>query len=212
MHLKYNKSQYLCHIKPIKIMKSITVFCGSSAGTDSIFMEQAFQLGKTLGENNIGLIYGGAKVGLMGAVADGALSAGGSVTGVLPDFLKSKEIAHTGLTELLIVDSMHTRKTKMNELCEGVITLPGGYGTMEEFFEMLTWAQLGLHKKPIGILNTNGYYDAMITLVQTMVEKGFLKEINQDMILISDDIDTLLDKMKNYVPPAVGKWINKDEV
>lgn len=193
-------------------MKSITVFCGSSAGTDSIFMEQAFQLGKTLGENNIGLVYGGAKVGLMGAVADGALSAGGIVTGVIPDFLRSKEIAHTGLTELLIVDSMHTRKMKMNELCEGVITLPGGYGTMEEFFEMLTWAQLGLHQKPIGILNINGYYDAMITLVQTMVDKGFLKEVNQDMILISDDIDTLLDKMKNYVPPVVGKWIKKDEV
>lgn len=193
-------------------MKSITVFCGSSAGTDSIFMEQAFQLGKTLGENNIGLVYGGAKVGLMGAVADGALSASGVVTGVIPDFLRSKEIAHTGLTELLIVDSMHTRKMKMNELCEGVITLPGGYGTMEEFFEMLTWAQLGLHQKPIGILNINGYYDAMITLVQTMVDKGFLKEVNQDMILISDDIDTLLDKMKNYVPPVVGKWIKKDEV
>ncbi|WP_343670925.1 TIGR00730 family Rossman fold protein [Chitinophaga sp.] len=193
-------------------MKSITVFCGSSNGTDNIFMEQAFQLGKTLAENNIGLVYGGAKVGLMGAVADGALSAGGSVTGVIPDFLRAKEIAHTGLTELLIVDSMHTRKMKMNELCEGVITLPGGYGTMEEFFEMLTWAQLGLHKKPIGILNTNGYYDAMITLVQTMVDKGFLKETYQDMILISDDIDTLLDKMKNYVAPTVGKWINKDEV
>jgi uncharacterized protein (TIGR00730 family) len=193
-------------------MKNITVFCASSNGTDPIFMDQAFQLGKTLAENKIGLVYGGAKVGLMGAVADGALSANGTVTGVLPDFLRSKEIAHTGLTELLIVDSMHTRKTKMNELCDGVITLPGGYGTLEEFFEMLTWAQLGLHKKPIGILNIKGYYDAMITLVQTMVDSGFLKEINQDMILVSDDIDTLLEKMRNYVPPAVGKWINKEEV
>lgn len=193
-------------------MKNITVFCASSNGNDPIFMDQAFQLGKTLAENKIGLVYGGAKVGLMGAVADGALSANGTVTGVLPDFLRSKEIAHTGLTELLIVDSMHTRKTKMNELCDGVITLPGGYGTLEEFFEMLTWAQLGLHKKPIGILNINGYYNAMITLVQTMVDSGFLKEINQDMILISDDIDTLLEKMRNYVPPAVGKWINKEEV
>ena len=175
-------------------------------------MEQAYTLGKTLAENKIGVVYGGAKVGLMGAVADGALQGGGTVTGVIPDFLRAKEIAHTGLTELLIVESMHARKTKMHELCDGVITLPGGYGTMEEFFEILTWAQLGLHKKPIGVLNTNGFYDPLISLVDTMVENGFLKPVNQDMILISEDIADLLDKMDKYVPPAVGKWINKDEV
>src|ERR1700750_1460825 len=134
-------------------MKSITVFCGSSFGTDDIFREQAFLLGETLAKQHIQLIYGGADTGLMGAVADGTLNAGGKVTGILPHFLQSKEIAHKNLTELIIVETMHERKTKMNDLCEGVIVLPGGYGTLEEFFEMITWAQLGLHKKPIGILN-----------------------------------------------------------
>jgi uncharacterized protein (TIGR00730 family) len=148
----------------------------------------------------------------MKAVADGALNEGGKVTGVLPHFLQSKEIAHKNLTELILVETMHERKTKMNELCDGVIVLPGGYGTLEEFFEMITWAQLGLHKKPIGILNINGFYDDLIRLVQTMVDNGFLKQINRDMLLISDNIDELLEKMRNYEAPSVGKWISKEEV
>ncbi|WP_223606996.1 TIGR00730 family Rossman fold protein [Chryseobacterium sp. OSA05B] len=193
-------------------MKSITVFCGSSFGTDDIFREQAFLLGETLAKQHIQLIYGGADTGLMGAVADGTLNAGGKVTGILPHFLQSKEIAHKNLTELIIVETMHERKTKMNDLCEGVIVLPGGYGTLEEFFEMITWAQLGLHKKPIGILNIDGFYDDLIKLVQTMVDKGFLKLVNRDMLLISDNIDELLEKMRNYEAPTVGKWISKDEV
>lgn len=193
-------------------MKSITVFCGSSFGTDDIFREQAFLLGETLAKQHIQLIYGGADTGLMGAVADGTLNAGGKVTGILPHFLQSKEIAHKNLTELIIVETMHERKTKMNDLCEGVIVLPGGYGTLEEFFEMITWAQLGLHKKPIGILNIDGFYDDLIRLVQTMVDKGFLKLVNRDMLLISEDIDELLEKMRNYEAPTVGKWISKDEV
>ncbi len=193
-------------------MKSITVFCGSSFGSEDIYKEQAFLLGKTLAKNNIQLIYGGANVGLMGAVADGALQSGGKVVGVLPYFLQSKEIAHKQLTELILVETMHERKTKMNELCDGVIVLPGGYGTLEEFFEMITWAQLGLHQKPIGILNIDGFYDDLINLVQNMVEKGFLKQINRDMLLISNDIGNLLEKMKNYEAPTVGKWISKDEV
>ncbi|MCT2561187.1 TIGR00730 family Rossman fold protein [Chryseobacterium herbae] len=193
-------------------MKSITVFCGSSFGTDDIFKEQAFLLGQTLAKQHIQLIYGGADTGLMGAVADGTLSAGGKVTGILPHFLQSKEIAHKNLTELIIVETMHERKTKMNDLCEGVIVLPGGYGTLEEFFEMITWAQLGLHKKPIGILNIDGFYDDLIKLVQTMVDKGFLKLVNRDMLLISENIDELLEKMRNYEAPTVGKWISKDEV
>jgi uncharacterized protein (TIGR00730 family) len=193
-------------------MKRITVFCGSSFGTEEIYTTQATQLGKTLAKHNIELVYGGANVGLMSAVADGVLNEGGKVIGVLPNFLKSKEIAHEHLTELILVDSMHERKNKMNELSDGVIALPGGFGTLEEFFEMLTWAQLGLHKKPIAILNINGFYDSLMDLVQTMVKKGFLKEVNQKMILVSDDIDELLDKMKKYVAPAVGKWINKETV
>jgi uncharacterized protein (TIGR00730 family) len=193
-------------------MKSITVFCGSSFGSDSIFEEQATLLGQTLAKQNIQLVYGGSNTGLMKAVADGALNAGGKVIGVLPHFLQSKEIAHKQLTELILVETMHERKTKMNELCDGVIVLPGGYGTMEEFFEMITWAQLGLHKKPIAILNIDGFYDDLIKLVQTMVDKGFLKQINRDMLLMNDNISELLEKMKNYEAPSVGKWISKDEV
>jgi uncharacterized protein (TIGR00730 family) len=173
---------------------------------------QATRLGQILAKQNIELVYGGASVGLMGAVANGVLSEGGKVIGVLPRFLRAKEIAHEELTELILVESMHERKTKMNELCDGVIALPGGFGTLEEFFEMLTWAQLGLHKKPIAILNIEGFYDSLTTLVQTMVDKGFLKEANQQMLLMSNNIEDLLVKMRNYVPPAVGKWINKETV
>ncbi|MEO7978009.1 TIGR00730 family Rossman fold protein [Flavobacterium sp.] len=193
-------------------MKRITVFCGSSFGTDAIYKEQAKLLGETLAKQNLELVYGGANVGLMGAVADGVLNKGGKVIGVLPDFLRSKEIAHTGLTELIMVESMHERKTKMNELCDGVIALPGGFGTMEELFEMITWAQLGLHKKPVAILNINGFYDSLIVMIQTMVTKGLLKEANQQMLLVSDEIEDLLYKMKNYQPPTVGKWIDKEKV
>jgi len=193
-------------------MKSITVFCGSSFGSDDVFKEQATLLGQTLAKQNIQLVYGGADVGLMGAVADGALNEGGKVVGVLPYFLQSKEIAHKQLTELILVETMHERKTKMNDLCDGVIVLPGGYGTLEEFFEMITWAQLGLHQKPIAVLNIDGFYNDLIKLVQTMVDKGFLKPINREMLLISNNIDELLEMMKNYQAPTVGKWISKGEV
>ncbi|MBF4465306.1 TIGR00730 family Rossman fold protein [Flavobacterium sp. LC2016-12] len=193
-------------------MKRITVFCGSSFGTESIYTEQATLLGETFAKENIELVYGGAKVGLMGAVADGVLNNGGKAIGVLPNFLRSKEIAHLGLTELILVESMHERKTKMNDLCDGVIALPGGFGTLEELFEMITWAQLGLHKKPIAILNINGFYDSLIELTKTMVEKGLLKEVNQKMLLVSDTIPDLLHQMRNYTPPTVGKWIDKDKM
>jgi len=193
-------------------LKRITVFCGSGIGTDDIYQTQALLVGEVLAKNKIELVYGGAKIGLMGAVADGVLSNGGRVTGVLPYFLKSKEIAHQQLTELILVNTMHERKTKMNELCDGVIALPGGFGTLEELFEMLTWAQLGLHKKPIGILNVGGFYDSLIDLLATMVAKGFLKQINQQMLLVSDNIEDLLYQMKRYVAPEVGKWISEETV
>ena len=202
---------YRAHIQ-FKKMKRITVFCGSSSGTEEIYTSQATLLGETLAKRNIELVYGGAKVGLMGAVADGVLNAGGKAIGVLPNFLGSKEIAHPQLTELILVETMHERKTKMNDLCDGVIALPGGFGTLDELFEMLTWGQLGLHKKPIAILNVDGYYDALIIFVQTMTDKGLLKEVNQQMLLVSDTIDDLLEKMENYVPPTVGKWINKENI
>lgn len=192
-------------------MKRISVFCGSSVGNDKDFEITAFNLGKLMAGKNVELVYGGSKVGLMRAVADGILNNKGKVIGVLPGFLSSKEIAHDNLTELIIVESMHERKTKMNELCDGVIALPGGFGTMDEFFEMLTWAQLGLHKKPIGILNVNGFYDLLIQFVQNMVDKGLLKTINQQMILVSDDAEDLLTKMENYIAPEVKKWIKEGD-
>ncbi|MFE3847010.1 TIGR00730 family Rossman fold protein [Flavobacterium sp. LB3P45] len=190
-------------------MKRITVFCGSSFGNEKNYELQAFLLGSVMAKKNIDLVYGGAKVGLMGAVANGVLSENGNVFGVLPRFLMSKEVAHDNLTELIIVESMHERKTRMNELSDGVIALPGGFGTLEEFFEMLTWGQLGLHKKPIGILNVDGFYDLLLQFIQKMVDSGFLKEINQKMILVSGTAEELLNKMENYTAPEVGKWIKK---
>ncbi|MFC6102998.1 LOG family protein [Olivibacter domesticus] len=192
-------------------MKRITVFCGSSIGTENIYFEQASLLGETLAGNDIQLIYGGAKVGLMGAVADGALNKNGEVIGVIPDFLLKKELAHHGITKLHVVETMHQRKTLMHDLSDGFIALPGGFGTMEELFEIITWAQLGLHKKPIGLLNTNGFYNHLKLLIDQMVASGFLKEINRDMLLIDENIDDLLKQMKDYTAPSVGKWIQKEE-
>ena len=194
------------------MMKRISVFCGSSFGSEKIYEQEAYNLGKALAKRNIELVYGGANVGLMGAVANGVLENKGKAIGVLPTFLQKVEIGHDNLTELIIVETMHQRKTKMDELSDGIITLPGGFGTLEEFFEMLTWAQLGLHKKPVAILNTNGFYDELLYLIQKMVDKGFLKQANQEMLILSNNIDDLIDKMKNYKAPAFGKWINKSEI
>lgn len=193
-------------------MKRISVFCGSSSGKDTTYETIARELGRQLAIESIELVYGGAKVGLMGAIADGVLAESGNAIGVLPVFLMKKEIAHDGLTELILVDTLHERKTKMNDLSDGVIALPGGFGTLEEYFEMLTWGQLGLHQKPMGILNINGYYDELINFLDSMVEKGFLKEVNRKMVLVSDNIEELLDKMKNYEAPDVGKWIRKENL
>lgn len=190
-------------------LKRITVFCGSSAGTDQQYQEQAYLLGKMLASRHIGLVYGGAKIGLMGAVARGALENGGDAIGVLPHHLKSREVAHDNLTQLIMVDTMHQRKAIMDELSDGVIALPGGFGTLEELFEMLTWAQLGLHKKPIALLNINGFYNELMALLQKMVDQGFLKTSNQEMLMVSDDMEDLLDKMQHYEAlPAEGKWID----
>lgn len=181
-------------------------------GVDSVYKNQATQLGETLAKQHIELVYGGADIGLMGAVANGALNANGKVIGVIPEFLATKEIAHQRLTELIIVESMHERKTKMNELCDGVISLPGGLGTLEEFFEMTTWAQLGLHQKPIGVLNVDGYYSPLIEMLQNIVRKGFMKKSDYDMILVSDNINDLLDQMHNHTPQSTIEWINEDMV
>ena len=180
-------------------------------GSDTVYQQQATELGHLMAENQIRLIYGGAKIGLMGMVANGALENNGLVTGVLPHFLRTKEIAHDSLTDLILVETMHERKTKMNELSEGVIALAGGFGTMEEFFEMLTWGQLGLHTKPMGLLNTNGFFDELITLLDKMVNTGFLKQLNREMVLIANEPSELLEKMKAYQAPIVRKWISEEE-
>lgn len=190
-------------------MNKVAIFCGSSYGNEKIFKEYVSKLGHTLASRGIGVVYGGAKVGLMGIIADSVLNAGGEVIGVIPKFLQGKEIAHDKLTDLIIVDTMHQRKSKMDELSDGVIALPGGFGTMEEFFEILTWGQLGLHKKPMGLLNIDGFFDPLLQFIQNMVDKGFLKRINQEMVLVSSDVDQLLDRMENYQPPTAGKWIEK---
>lgn len=193
-------------------MKRVSVFCGSSLGTDKIYEQEAFNLGKALAEQKIELVYGGASVGLMGAVANGVLENNGKAIGVLPVFLQRVEIGHKNLSELILVDTMHQRKAKMEELSDGMISLPGGFGTLEEFFEMLTWAQLGLHKKPVAILNINGFYDELLSLIQKMADKGFLKQANQEMLIVSDSIEELLDQMKSYKAPTHSKWIHKKEI
>ena len=189
-------------------LKKIVVFCASSPGRGSEFIEAAHEVGKVFADKGITLVYGGGRVGLMGAVADAAMENQGQVIGVIPQFLNSKEIGHSGITQLIEVDTMHERKAKMNALCDGVIALPGGFGTMEELFEMTTWGQLGLHKKPIGILNVNGFYDHLIAFIQHMVDSGLLKEENQKMILYSDNIEDLLEQMEAYEAPPVPKWLN----
>ena len=190
-------------------MKRVSVFCGSSHGTDKVFEAQAYELGKLLAERNIELVYGGTNVGLMGAVANGALEHGGKVIGVVPECISSKGIAHTGLTELILVDTMHQRKAKMYDLSDGIITLPGGYGTLEELFEILTWAQLGLHKKPVAILNIDYFYDALLSHIHKMVNKGFMKDANKEMLIVSHDMEEMLEKMECYKAPVVDKWIKK---
>lgn len=187
-------------------MKYISVFCGSSSGNEAIFTEQAATLGRTIAQNGYGIIYGGARVGLMGALAEGALAEGGEVIGVIPGFLQQKELEHKKLTKLHIVETMHERKAMMNNLSDAVIALPGGYGTMEELFEMLTWAQLSIHRKPIGLLNVEGFYDPLIDMSRRMIEKGFLKKEYEELLIVAKSSNTLLDKMKSFIPLKNEKW------
>lgn len=193
-------------------MNSIAVFCGASLGNDNIIISEAHALGKTLAQNNITLVYGAAKIGIMGVVAKGALENNGKVLGIIPNFLKTKEIVSEDLTQLIVTNNMHDRKVKMYEKSDGFIVIPGGFGTMDEFFEITTWGQLGLHIKPIGILNINGYYDALIQQSKVMVSKGFLSEENFKAVVIDNTIDGLLDKMNNFKPLPAPKWLNKDRL
>lgn len=192
-------------------MNAICVFCGSHPGNDPAYAEAASQLGRTLAERDITLVYGGGHVGLMGVVADAALGAGGEVLGVMPRALVDREIGHTGLTKLHVVQSMHERKALMSKLSEGFIALPGGNGTLEEFFEVLTWAQLGEHAKPCGLLNVAGYYDPLITVFDRMVDRAFLKEEHRKLVLVEEEPMTLLKRFEGYEPPKTVKWIGPSE-
>ena len=181
-------------------MNHITVFCASSAGFDPQYGDAARALGQFLVKQNITLVYGGGRVGLMGILADAVLAGGGQVIGVIPQFLLDLEVGHTGLTELLVVKSMHERKLRMAELGDGVIALPGGFGTLEELIEILTWSQLALHGKPVGILNTNGYYNLLRQFFDHMVGEGLLKPQNRDLAIFEDDIERLYEKMSIFRP------------
>ncbi|MCB0423615.1 MAG: TIGR00730 family Rossman fold protein [Flavobacteriaceae bacterium] len=193
-------------------MNSVAVFCGSSEGNDQEIIEQSYLLGKTLAKRKMTLVYGGAKIGIMGQVARGVLEHNGQVLGVIPDFLKKKEVVHPNLTELITTKNMHDRKVIMYEKSDGFIIIPGGFGTMDEFFEITTWGQIGLHAKPIGILNLNGYYDALLSQCKVMVERGFLKQANLEVILVDTTIDGLLEKMENFKTTSQPKWIKKEQV
>jgi uncharacterized protein (TIGR00730 family) len=172
----------------------------------------ARELGTTLARQGIGLVYGGASVGLMGAVADAALAAGGEVIGVIPEALVRKEVAHGGPVDLRIVGSMHERKAMMAELSCGFVALPGGIGTLEELFEIWTWAQLGHHRKPCALLNVEGYYDPLIAFLDGVVERRFLKAEHRGMLIVADDPEALLDRLRDYAPPVVGKWLTSEDV
>ncbi|MEF2966990.1 TIGR00730 family Rossman fold protein [Paenibacillus sp. M1] len=192
-------------------MKNIAVFCGSSAGSSELYIQGATAMGKELAARGLTLVYGGSSIGLMGAVADAVLEAGGNVIGVLPDFLQNREIAHKNLTELIIVKSMHERKAKMAEIADGFAVLPGGAGTMDEFFEIITWGQLGLHGSPCGLLNINRYYDPLVAWFNHMADEQFLQEKFRSMVLVDDTPQGLLDQFESYVPPAVKTFMTKEK-
>jgi uncharacterized protein (TIGR00730 family) len=192
-------------------MKRICVFCGSNPGDDPRYIGAARALGQALAADGVGLVYGGASVGLMGAVADAALEAGGEVIGVMPRALAEKEIAHKGLADLRITGSMHERKALMAALSDGFVALPGGAGTFEELFEVWTWAQLGHHAKPCALLNVAGFYDGLATFLDGVAAHGFMKQPHRDMLIVADAIPLLMERLRTYAPPVVTKWIRAGE-
>lgn len=196
----------------INKLNSICVFCGSSEGNDRHISSEAYLLGKKLANEQVSMVYGGAKIGIMGEVARGMLGHKGKVVGVIPEFLKLKEVVHLGLSELIVTSTMHERKMKMQELSDGFIAMPGGFGTLEELFEIITWSQLGLHQKPIGLLNIGGFYDDLLALLENMVRKEFLKKDNYELLLVDDTIEGLLSKMKMYMPLQTPSWLKSDSM
>jgi len=192
-------------------IRRICVFCGSSVGSRLVYVEAARELGRALAGRGLGIVFGGGKVGLMGVLADAALAAGGEAIGVIPEALVAREIAHNGLTELRVVGSMHERKTLMADLADAFIALPGGFGTFEEFFEAVTWTQLGIHSKPCGLLNVDGYYNALLALLDRAVSDGFIREANRSLVLDAPDVPTLLEKLGTFRPAAAELRIDSTE-
>ena len=194
------------------MLKSILVYCGANAGNKPIYTKTAEKLGGYLGKNKIQLVYGGGKVGLMGVVSNAVLKNGGHVLGIIPTFLDRPEVGNPDIQEMITVETMHQRKALMEEKCDGVITLPGGFGSMDELFEILTWGQLGLHSKPVGILNINNFYDPLIAQLDNMMEEGFLKPENRKLLIVESDIETLIKKMQNYKAEYHPKWLDNAKI
>ncbi len=192
------------------MLQRVCVFCGSSSGTKPVYREAARAVGRMLAERGLELVYGGGKVGLMGALADACLELGGRAIGVMPRALVDKEIAHLGLTELHVVASMHERKARMADLADAFIALPGGFGTWDEFCEVLTWSQLGLHRKPSALLNVNGYYDFFLSMADRAVEDGFVSALHRMLVLSDDNPARLLDRLANHSVPLADKWLDYD--
>jgi uncharacterized protein (TIGR00730 family) len=190
-------------------MKKIAVFCGSSLGFNEVYKNDAIKLGNHLVKNNIGMVYGGGKIGMMGILADTMLKQNGEVIGVIPGLLRHEEVAHTEITQMIVTKTMSKRKMKISKLVDGYIALPGGFGTLDEIFEALTLGQLGIESKPVGILNTNGFFNHLIKQLEVMVTEGYLKQSNKEMLIVSDSVDELCSLMLNYKAPLMTKIINK---
>lgn len=192
-------------------MKNICVFCGSNTGLPTVYREAATEMGRLLVAEGSGLVYGGGSIGLMGVIADSVLAAGGHVIGVIPERLALVELLHAGVQDMRVVSSMHTRKAMMAELSDAFIALPGGYGTFEELFEVITWAQLGIHSKPIGLLNTGGYYDHLLSFIDRTIQDGFIKEKHRDLFIVEATPQALLERLKAHHMPDTPKWIKPSE-
>jgi len=197
---------------PLHDIRRVCVFCGSNVGSDPAYRQAADQIGREIARRGWELVYGGGSVGLMGAVADAVLAAGGIVTGVIPQMLATKELLHTGATKMHIAPTMHARKAQMEELADAFIALPGGFGTFEELLEIITWAQLGIHAKPIGLVNTRGFYDGLTCFFDQAIAEGFIKHKHRELIVAAESPSELCNLLERHEMPRVKKWINRDEV
>ena len=190
-------------------MKKVAVFCGSSLGFNEVYKNSAIELGNYFVNNNIGLVYGGGKIGMMGIIADTMIAKKGEVIGVIPGLLRHEEVAHNNISEMIVTKTLSKRKVKISRLVDGYIALPGGFGTLDEIFEALTLGQLGIENKPVGILNVNGFFDPLIMQLDVMVKEGYLKQSNKEMLMVSDSVEDLLEQMFQYEAPEMTKVINK---